>query len=103
MHTPCRIWVTSTIQVPRGGHSRGSDVGHVPLKTYYEIYLKSTRVERIKRDKKKLYLPALNGEKKNVVDVDIPFEEPKSCDLEVETENKNLNVIVEEILEKIKI
>ncbi len=73
------------------------------IKNYYEIYLKSTRVERIKRDKKKLYLPALNGEKKNVVDVDIPFEEPKSCDLEVETENKNLNVIVEEILEKIKI
>ncbi len=34
------------------------------IKNYYEVYLKSSREERIKRDKKKLYLPAIRGEKK---------------------------------------
>ena len=41
--------------------------------------------------------------KKNVVDVDIPFEHPENCDLEVNTENKNPEAIVREILDKFKI
>jgi len=73
------------------------------IKNYYEVYLKSSREERIKRDKKKLYLPAIRKEKKNVVDVDIPFEHPESCDLEINTENKNPESIVKEILDKLKI
>ena len=73
------------------------------IKNYSEVYLKSSKEVRIKRDKKKLYLPAIKGEKKNVVDVDIPFEHPENCDLEVDTENKNPEAAVKEILEKIKI
>jgi adenylylsulfate kinase len=34
------------------------------IKNYFEIYLKSSREERIRRDKKKLYAPAIKGEKK---------------------------------------
>ena len=34
------------------------------INNYYEIYLKSSREERVKRDKKNLYLPAIKGEKK---------------------------------------
>mgnify|MGYP006077406451 CR=1 FL=1 len=73
------------------------------IKNYYEIYLKSSRDERIKRDKKKLYIPAIKGEKKNVVDVDIPFEKPENSDLEIDTENKSPDLIIKEILEKINI
>ena len=73
------------------------------IKNYFEIYLKSTLEERIKRDKKKLYLPAINGEKKNVIDVDIPFEVPNKCDLEIETDNKSPANIIEEILKQINI
>ncbi len=73
------------------------------INNYFEIYLKSSLDERIKRDNKKLYLPALNGEKKNVVDVDIPFEDPKKSDLIVETDNKNPSSIIEEILQKINL
>ena len=73
------------------------------IKNYSEVYLKSSREERIKRDKKKLYLPAIKGEKKNVVDVDIPFEHPENCDLEVNTENKNPETTAREILDKFKI
>ncbi|OUW23202.1 MAG: hypothetical protein CBD34_03770 [Rickettsiales bacterium TMED174] len=72
------------------------------IDNYIEIYLKSSREERIKRDKKKLYLPAINGEKKNVVDVDIPFETPINCELIIDSENKEPTVIADEILKKLK-
>ena len=71
------------------------------IKNYFEIYLKSSREERIKRDKKKLYAPAIKGEKKNVVDVDIPYEQPKNCNLEINTENKDPKTVVKEIMEKL--
>ena len=51
------------------------------LPGYTEIYLKCIIEERIRRDGKNLYLPALRGEKKNVIDVDIPFEAPDRADL----------------------
>jgi len=73
------------------------------ISNYYEIYLKSSRELRIKRDQKKLYLPAIKGEKKNVVDVDIPFDKPEKCDLEINTEDKDPDSIVSEILKNIKI
>ena len=73
------------------------------IKNYYEIYLKSSREERVKRDKKNLYLPALKGEKKNVVDVDIPFEETSTCDLVIDTENKEPINIVNEIIKNLKL
>ena len=70
------------------------------IKNYKQIYLKCSLDERIKRDKKKLYLPALKGEKKNVVGVDIPFEEPTDKDFTIDAE-KNPEQIVKEILKKI--
>ena len=72
------------------------------IENYFEIFLKSSREVRIKRDKKKLYAPALKGEKKNVIDVDIPFENPSKCDLEINTENLTPEETCQKILEKIK-
>lgn len=72
------------------------------IKNYYEIYLKSSREERVKRDKKNLYLPAIKGEKKNVVDVDIPFEETSTCNLVINTENKEPTDIVAEIIKNLE-
>ena len=49
--------------------------------------------------------PALlqkNGEKKNVIDVDIPFENPEKCDFEIDTENLTPEQTCQKILEKIK-
>lgn len=73
------------------------------IQNYYEIYLKSSRDERIKRDTKKLYLSAIKGEKKNVVDVDIPFDNPSTCDLEIDTENKSPDETFKEIIKKINL
>ena len=69
------------------------------LINYKEVYLKCSLEERIKRDKKKLYLPALNGEKKHVVDVDIPFEKPVEAELIVDTENSSPEEISKKIIE----
>lgn len=71
------------------------------IKNYFEIHLKSSREERIKRDKKDLYKLAIMGKKKNVVDVDIPFEDTLTCDLEINTENKKPEEIVTEIIKNI--
>ena len=73
------------------------------IENYKEVYLKSTLDERVKRDKKKLYLPALKGEKKNVVDVDIPFEDPKQADLTVDTEKSDPEQIAETIIKELKL
>ena len=48
-------------------------------------------------------MPALKGEKKNVVDVDIPFEETSTCDLVINTENKEPIDIVNEIIKDLEL
>lgn len=53
---------------------------------YFEVSLDCELKERIRRDNKKLYLPALRGEKRHVVGVDIPFEYPKTADLVLNSE-----------------
>ena len=73
------------------------------IKNYKQIYLNCSLDERIKRDKKKLYAPALKGEKKHVVDVDIPFDLPKKSELSIDTEKKRPGSIVEEIIKKLKL
>ena len=48
-----------------------------------------------------MYLPAINGEKKFVVDVDIPFEKPKNCDLTFNTEKKKPNEVSDQIISEL--
>ena len=73
------------------------------IDNYFEVYLESSREERVKRDQKKLYLPALKGEKKFVIDVDIPFEKPLKSDLTINTEGKKPEDIADTILRELKI
>ena len=73
------------------------------INNYREVYLECSLEERIKRDKKKLYLPALNKKKKNVVGVDIPFEEPKKTDLIINTENCEIEFLAKQIIENLKL
>jgi adenylylsulfate kinase-like enzyme len=67
---------------------------------YKEIYLSCPMKERVKRDKKNLYKPALEGVKKNVIDVDIKFEGPKNCDLLIDTSMHKVDEVVNKILLK---
>ena len=77
--------------------------GRKEITNYKEVFLKCSLDERVKRDKKKLYLPALNGEKKNVVGVDIPFEEPVNADFIIDTEKNQPEFIANEILKKLEL
>ena len=77
--------------------------GRKEIENYKEVFLKCSLDERVKRDKKKLYLPALNGEKKNVVGVDIPFEEPVNADFIIDTEKNQPEFIANEILKKLEL
>ncbi|WMJ81318.1 adenylyl-sulfate kinase [Clostridium sp. MB40-C1] len=63
MFNECRIWNRENI------------------KNYKEIYIKVPIEILIQRDQKKLYSRALKGEIKNVMGIDIDFEEPKNPDI----------------------
>jgi len=58
------------------------------LKNYFEIYLKVSQNELQKRNQKKLYSQVLKKTIKNVVGVDISFEEPKNPDLIIQNDGK---------------
>lgn len=53
---------------------------------YFEVALTCDMKELIRRDSKKLYLPALQGKKRHVVGVDIPFDDPDTADLIIESD-----------------
>lgn len=57
------------------------------LPGYFEVYLKCDMQELVRRDTKKLYLPAMKGEKKHVVGVDIAFDAPQNPDLTLESDH----------------
>ncbi len=73
------------------------------IKNYKEVNLHCSMNERVKRDKKNLYAPALKGEKKYVVDVDIPFDAPKNSEISINTEDKNPENIASQIISKLKL
>lgn len=68
---------------------------------YKQIYLKCSIETRLLRDKKNLYKPALQGLKKNVIDVDIPFDNSSINDLVVETDKDNVEISTNKIIESI--
>ena len=51
------------------------------MKNFVQIYIRASLESLKSRDYKKLYSKALSGKIKNVVGVDLPFNEPKNIDL----------------------
>ena len=66
---------------------------------YKQIYLKCSMEKRLLRDKKNLYKPALVGLKKNVIDVDIPFDSSNINNLIIETDKDSIVTSVNKIME----
>ena len=75
------------------------------IKNYYQVYLKVSLKELIKRDKKNIYKKALKGTKKNVVGVDIKFKEPLNSNLIIDNEKytKSFSSIINKIIKKIRV
>lgn len=60
------------------------------LPGYFEVYLKATVGFLGTRDPKGLYRKAQNGELRDLVGVDIPWNEPQQPDLVIDAENSKL-------------
>ena len=73
--------------------------GRESLIGYKQIYLKCSMEKRLLRDKKDLYKPALVGLKKNVIDVDIPFDSSNINNLIIETDKDSIVTSVNKIME----
>jgi len=64
----------------RQGHSK-------KFSRYGEVYLRAQLGNLVARDSKNLYAPAIQGETRNVVGVDIDFPEPRTPDLVFDTDH----------------
>ena len=67
---------------------------------YFEVAIDCGMKELLNRDNKRLYLPAIKGEKKNVVGVDIPFDPPVHADLILNSENLSPDNLLDILWEK---
>ena len=75
-------------------------------KDYYEIFIKTSLKTLIdRRDYKKLYKKALQKKIKDVVGIDIKYDEPKNSNLVIENEKsrKNFSKIADKIIQDTKI
>lgn len=66
---------------------------------FVEIFVNCPLEECEKRDVKGLYAKARKGLIKDFTGISSPFEEPINPDLEIRTDQKNLNICVDEVLE----
>jgi len=65
---------------------------------FYEIYVKASLEEVIRRDPKGLYEKALRGEIKNFTGISDPYEEPENPDLVIDTERESIEESAEKLL-----
>ena len=74
------------------------------FKKYFEIYLKASVDLAIKRDVKGLYKKFKEKKEKNIVGLDIPWNEPVKYDLKVDMDKSpTIEETVNEVFEKIDI
>jgi len=59
---------------------------------YYEVYISVQIDVLLKRDKKNIYAPAIRGETKNVVGIDIPFKPPEYPDYILDNNEDEINL-----------
>jgi adenylylsulfate kinase-like enzyme len=78
------------------------------LKNFFQVYIRATIKQLKKRDYKSLYSKAFSGKIKNVMGVDLPFDEPKNIDLFLENNGSKKSflekiILVEKFLKEKKI
>lgn len=76
-------------------HSQVRDWNRENIERYKEIYIKASLETLCRRDQKGLYSAG-----KNVIGVDLPFDEPKSPDMIVENEGEETTEAIVERIEK---
>lgn len=69
---------------------------------FFVVYIKSSIEDCEKRDVKGMYKKARNGEIKNFIGIDSPFEIPEDADLVIDTNDLNLEQCIQRILNYIE-
>ena len=72
------------------------------IPTFFEVWVKASVDECIKRDPKGLYKKALDGEIKNLTGLQAPYEEPENPELIIDTEKLSVEESVKAITSKIQ-
>ncbi len=90
------IVLTSFISPYRADRESARDI--IGKENYIEVYVSTPLEECERRDVKKLYQKARNGEIPNFTGVNSPYEAPVEPDVVVDTSGKSVDECVEEIL-----
>lgn len=69
---------------------------------YFEVYLKCSLDECIRRDEKNVYAPAMEGRGKFVVGLDIPYDEPRDAELVLESDQHAPEALLEMLWQRAK-
>ena len=77
---------------------------HVLKENYFEIYIKCSRKELVRRDTKGLYKKAINKEINNLIGISesSPYQEPINAHLTLQTDTTALDVSINRIIKKLK-
>lgn len=90
------IVLTSFISPYRADRENARDI--IGKDSFIEVYVSTPIEECERRDVKKLYQKARNGEIPNFTGVNSPYEAPETPDITVDTSGKSVDECVEEIL-----
>jgi len=77
------------------------DLARQELQNFVEVYVKCPIEVCIQRDPKGLYDRRKNGLENSVVGIDIPYEEPVSPEIVIETNSQSLDDTVKIIIDKL--
>ena len=72
------------------------------IPNFFEVWVKASLDECIKRDPKGLYKKALAGEIKNLTGLQAPYEEPKTPEILLDTEKHNIEESLKLIISSLK-
>ncbi|NOH70734.1 adenylyl-sulfate kinase [Vibrio pectenicida] len=102
IHRMCKFLISQDINVicaTMSLYSEIHDLNRKMIENYFEIFIECSMDELIRRDQKGLYSQAINGERNDVVGINLVFDKPSDCDLIIENNTKEyLNVKVQNIL-----
>lgn len=93
------IVLTSFISPYRADRESAADI--IGRDNFIEVYVSTPIEECERRDAKKLYQKARNGEIPNFTGVNSPYEVPLGADITIDTSEKSVEECVEEILAEI--
>lgn len=102
IHRMCKFLVSQNINVVCATMSLYKEIHELnrsEIQNYFEIFIECDIDELIRRDQKGLYSKAIQGERDDVVGVNLPFDKPLNCEIIIEnSEQKNLSEKVEKVL-----